>query len=99
MPSDLVRFAEDMIRYLDFLDKEVPTFAGIYYHHTVLGDEVTMMKYYKPNYNHIIDTTMSVIAPFTEGFEAFSMSMLNLYPEMLVEMYEYTKNYKCKSFD
>lgn len=86
-----------MISYLDFLEKEVPTFAGVYYHHTVLGDEVSMMKYYKPNYTHIIDSTMTVIAPFTEGFEALSMSMINLYPEMLVEMYEYTKNHKCKS--
>lgn len=85
-----------MIYFMDFMEKEVPTFAGIYYHHTVLGDEISMMKYYKSKYTHIIDTTMTVIAPFTEGFEALSMSMINVYPELVVKMFDYTKNYKCK---
>jgi len=84
----------DMLRLLDMLEKEIPTITGMYYRKSTTIDEMVLMKYYKPNMVHVASTMMSMMAPVTEGFETFSMTMMNLLPEMMVDWYEKMLNQK-----
>lgn len=86
----------DMFDFLDTIEREINTFSGIYYDHNVKSDEILLLKSYKPHKIHIIDTKLTLISPFFEGFDVLSMTFGNLYPELLFKLYDGLKNKRCK---
>lgn len=83
----------DLYKFVDVMSKEVPTFCGIYYADGNI-DKIVYLKEKKPDYLYIIGMYTSMAGYMMEGFNAFSMVGMNLYPEMLKEMYDYLKEYK-----
>lgn len=75
------------------VDKEIKTFAGMYYADTDM-DKALMLK--KFDYNFIMGVGMSMMSVMAEGFDAFSMTAMNLYPEMFVEFYDLMKDYRMR---
>lgn len=47
-----------------------------------------------PNFLYIIGMGASMMGYLAEGFEAFSMTAMNVFPEMIKELYDYMMNNK-----
>lgn len=77
------------------VEKELPMFAGLYYAHDYI-DRVMLLKEKLPYYNYIISTGTSFEGYFTQGFEAISTIVMNVYPEMVKESYDYLKDFKLR---
>lgn len=88
-------FTVDLYKFVDVIGKEVPTFSGIYYADGQI-DKVVYLRQKKPEYLYIIGMYTSMGAYMMEGFDAFSMVGMNLYPELLKQMYDYLKEYKMR---
>lgn len=82
-----------MYYFMELVTKEVPTYAGIFY----AGDNIDQIAYVKekmPSYTYIVAMGTSLMAYMAEGFEAYSMTAMNLYPESIKEVYDYMIGYK-----
>lgn len=82
-----------MYRFMYLLEKDVPMFAGLFWADDNI-DKVMYLKEKMPNYLYIIGMGTSMMGFMAEGFEAFSMTAMNLYPDMIKEMYDYMFSYK-----
>lgn len=76
------------------MDKEIKTFAGIFYADNDYEKAVYLKKYY--DYNLIMAVGTTMMGLMAEGFEAISMTAMNLYPEMFVELYDMLKDYRMR---
>lgn len=83
----------DWYKFLTIIEKEVPYFAGFYWADDKI-DRVLFLKEKMPNYLYIIGAFTSIMGYMVEGFEAISMPLMNLFPELIVELYGYMINYK-----
>lgn len=86
-----------MFEFLDYIEREINTFAGIYYDHNIKSDEMILLKNYKPHKIHIADTKLTMISPILEGFDVLSMTLTNLYPDLVYKLYDGLKNKRCRS--
>lgn len=77
------------------MEKEIKTFTGIFYASDKI-DLITMLKLKKPDFLYIIGMMTSMMGFMMEGFEAFSMTGMNLYPEMMKELYEHLKEFRMR---
>lgn len=75
------------------VEKEIPTFAGFYWADDHI-DKLTFLKHKMPEYHYIVGVGSTMMGFMAEGFDAISMTAMNLYPEMMKELYEYMMNYK-----
>jgi len=87
MPS-MTHIHIDLLHFVELMERELRTFTGIYYAHDHL-DHIMNLKLKKPDYVYIIGLMSSMLGYMIEGFEAFSMTAMNLYPEMVKEMYDH----------
>lgn len=86
----------DMFEFLDIIEREIPTFTGIYFDHDVESDEMILLKSYKPKKFFIADTKLSLISPLFEGFDVLSIAFTNLYPDIVYKLYDGLKNKRCE---
>lgn len=77
------------------MEKEVHTFTGIFFAEDKI-DKITFLREKKPDFLYIIGMYTTLMGYMMEGFEAFSMTAMNLYPEMMKELYDYFKDYKMR---
>lgn len=82
-----------MYRFMKLMEKETQMFAGLYYADDRI-DRVSFLKEKLSDFHYIIGTGTSFMGYMAEGFDAISMTTMNLYPEMIKEMYDYMLNYK-----
>lgn len=87
--------AVDLLRLLRLAEKELPMLAGLYYAHDYI-DRVMLLKEKLPYFNYIIGTGTSIEGHLVQGFEAISMIAMNLYPEMIKELYDRLKDFKLR---
>lgn len=85
----------DFYKFLHIIEKEVPYFAGFYWADDKL-DRVVFLKQKMPEYIYIIGLFTSILGFMVEGFEAISMPLMNLFPELIKELYDYTLDYKVR---
>lgn len=85
-----------MFEFLDIIEREIPTFTGIYFDHDVESDEMILLKSYKPKKFFIADTKLSLISPLFEGFDVLSITFTNLYPDIVYKLYDGLKNKRCE---
>lgn len=85
----------DFYKFLHIIEKEVPNFAGFYWADDKL-DKVVFLKHKMPEYIYIIGLFTSILGFMVEGFEAISLPLMNLYPELIKELYDYTLDYKVR---
>lgn len=83
----------DWFKFLHLIEKEIPNFAGFYWADDKI-DRVVLLKEKLPNFLYIIGAFTSIIGYMTEGFEAISMPLMNLYPEFIKDIYHYMLDYK-----
>lgn len=83
----------NMYQFLMMVEKELPMFAGLFWADDNI-DKVMYLKEKMPNYLYIIGMGASMMGYMAEGFEAFSMTAMNIFPEMIKELYDYMLNYK-----
>lgn len=83
----------DYYKFLTIIEKEVPNFVGFYWADDKI-DRVLFLKEKMPNYIYIIGAFTSIMGYIVEGFEAISMPLMNLFPELIVELYGYVIDYK-----
>jgi len=83
----------DFYRFLHIIEKEVPYFTGFYWAEDKI-DKVIFLKQKMPDYLYIIGTYTSILGYLSEGFEAISMPLMNLYPELIKDLYTYMLDYK-----
>lgn len=76
----------DWFKFLHLIEKEIPLFAGFYWADDKI-DRVVFLKEKLPNFLYIIGTFTSLMGFMTEGFEAISMPLMNLFPEFIKDMY------------
>lgn len=76
-----------------YIEKEIPTFAGFYWADDHI-DKVTYLKHKFTDYHYIVGIGSTVMGFMTEGFDSISMTAMNIYPEILKELYEYMMGYK-----
>lgn len=78
---------------MQLMQKEVTTFAGFYWADTQL-DSVMYLKLKMPEYYYIIGMGSSMMGFMAEGFDSISMTAMNIYPQMVKELYDYMLNFK-----
>ncbi|XP_031639850.1 uncharacterized protein LOC116351843 [Contarinia nasturtii] len=81
--------------FMQLMEKEVPTFAGLYWADDRI-DQVIYLKEKMPEYHYIIAMGSSILGYMAEGFEAYSMTAMSLYPQLVKEFYDYMTQYKIK---
>ncbi|XP_031628870.1 N-acetylneuraminate lyase B-like [Contarinia nasturtii] len=79
--------------FLQLMKKEVSTFAGLFWAVDHI-DQAIHLKEKMPEYNYIIAMGSSIMGYMAEGFEAISMTVMNLYPELVKEVYDNMTQYK-----
>lgn len=77
----------DMFNFIKLMQKEVPTFTGLFWADDKI-DKVVFLKEKLPEYLYIIAIGTSIMGFMVEGFDAFSLTALNLVPEMIKELYD-----------
>lgn len=82
-----------MTRFCDLADKEIPNFVGLQYAHTDLVEASATLK---KDRTIILSMETMMLGALSQGFEAFAVSFLNIYPEMIVEIYENYRNNKMR---
>lgn len=83
----------DWYKFLHIIEKEVPYFTGFYWADDKI-DRVLFLREKFPNYVYIIGAFTSILGYMSEGFDAISMPLMNLFPEMIRELYGYMLDYK-----
>lgn len=78
---------------MTMVDKELPMFAGLFWADDNI-DKVMFLKEKMPNFLYIIGMGLTMTGFMVEGFDAISMTAMNLFPEMIKELYDYMLNYK-----
>lgn len=82
-----------MYRFITMMEKDVKMFTGLFWADDNI-DKVVYLKEKMPELQYIIGMGTSMMGFMAEGFEAFSMTAMNLYPEMIKEIYDYMIGYK-----
>lgn len=80
---EFTRVRLSMIRSYELMEREVPNFGGIYYAHHNLDEATTLLKM---NRNIILWADNILEGALTLGFEAITSTLLNVYPELMVEI-------------
>jgi len=83
----------DWLHFLQIIEKEVPTFAGFFWADDHI-DKLTFLKHKMPEYHYIVGVGSTMTGFMAEGFDAISMTAMNLYPELIKELYELMMSYK-----
>lgn len=79
-----------MFRFVEMAEKEVPTFAGVMFADSNLDKAMSVMK---PGTRTIImGMGTCMLGAMSQGLEAVSMTAMNLFPEMMKEMYDLMQN-------
>lgn len=82
-----------MWRLYDLAEKEITNFGGIYY---ADSDLERALDTYKGDRTVILGMSKCAISGLTLGFQAISMTVMNLYPEMICELYDHFLNNRLK---
>lgn len=82
-----------MPRFYGLAKKEISNFAGIYYSEYNVENALDTLKTSCPV---ILGIGKAAISAFTLGFDAYSMSAMNVFPELVAELYGYVLNYRLK---
>lgn len=80
-------------KFMQMMEKEVPTFAGFFWADDSL-DKVMYLREKMPEHHYIIGMGCSMMGFMAEGFDACSMTAMNIYPQMMKEFYDYMCQYK-----
>lgn len=83
----------DMYYFMKLMEKETTMFAGLFWADDRI-DKVVFLKEKMPDYLYIIAPGSSILGYMGEGFDAFSMTAMNIFPELIKQLYEYMLNYK-----
>lgn len=81
-----VSLSVDMFKFLDIIEREIPTYCGNYYDDSVKCDEVALLKCYKNDKTHIRGTKLTMLTPIIEGHDVLCISMANLYPDLYCKL-------------
>lgn len=82
-----------MTRFVDLAEREIPNFAGVHYVHHDLDEATALLKQGRT----IIFGMETIMLPaLVQGFEAFAFTTLNIYPEMVIEIFENFRNNKLR---
>lgn len=82
-----------MYYFMKLMEKETSMFAGLYWADDHI-DKVVLLKEKLPEYLYIIGTWSSIMGYMAEGFDAISLTAMNIFPELIKELYELLLNYK-----
>lgn len=80
-----------MPRFCDLAEKEIPNFCGLQYSHTDMDMATACLKQGR---TIILGLETIMLGALTQGFEAVACTMLNIFPEMIVEIFENYRNNK-----
>jgi len=80
-----------MTRFVDLAEKEIPNFSGVHFAHTDLDLGTALLKQGR---TIILGVETVFLGALVHGFEAFAFTGMNIYPEMIVEIYENVRNNK-----
>lgn len=82
-----------MFRFYEMAEKEIPNFGGIYNADANLDRAVeTCMN----DRTVIMAMGTIMLGAMTMGFDAFSMTVMNIFPDYIVELHEHMLNYRWK---
>lgn len=82
-----------MIRLYDLLQRSIPNFDGIYYRHTDIEIATYLLK---EGYNIILSTDTILVGVLSLGFDGISSIAMNLFPEIVTEIYDLVLNAKLR---
>lgn len=82
-----------MGQFYELAEKEIPNFGGIYYADYNLEFAVETLK---TDNTIILGVGKVHVAPFTLGFHAISSTAMNIFPEMIFELYNHIVNKQVK---
>lgn len=82
-----------MTRFCDLAEKEIPNWVGLQYTHFDLTEATATLKQGR---TIILGMETMMLGALSQGFEAFAFTFLNIYPEMIVEIYENFRNNKLR---
>lgn len=82
-----------MWRFYELAEKEIPNFGGIYYADANLDCAVET---WMANRNVIVAMGTTMLGAMSMGFNAISMTVMNIIPECMVELYENVLNGRWK---
>lgn len=82
-----------MWRLYDLAEKDISNFGGIYYADFNLDHAVDT---WKADRTIILGVGKTFLGAQSLGFEALSVTAMNLYPDSFVELYEHIRNYRLK---
>lgn len=81
------------MRWMRMMEQEVPMFAGMYWAHDHM-DMLMLLKHKMPMMNYIVGTMSSMMGWMTEGIDAISMTAMNMYPDLMRQMWDLMMNRK-----
>lgn len=81
-----------MYRFITLMQKEVTTFTGLFYADDKI-DKLVFLKEKLPEFLYIIGIGTSILGFMVEGFDSFSLTALNLVPQMIKELYDNMLNH------
>lgn len=82
-----------MHHFMTMVEKELPMFTGLFWADDSI-DKVMYLKEKMPNFLYIIGMGVSMMGFMAEGFDAVSMTAMNIFPEMFKELYDFMLNFK-----
>lgn len=82
-----------MPRFYDLSQKEISNFGGIYYSDYNLENALDV---FKNDRTVILGIGKAAISAFALGFDAYSMSAMNVFPELVAELYNHVLHYRLK---
>lgn len=82
-----------MWRLYDLAEKEIPNFGGIFYADGNLDRALMLWRKDRPL---IMGMGNLMLGSYVMGIESFSMTMMNIMPDMILEMYENMRSGKMK---
>lgn len=89
----LWRNTVQMSRFYDLAEKEISNFGGIYY---ADGNLDTAAETWKAGREVIMAMGTVMLGTLATGFDAVSMTVMNIVPEWIVELHDHVLNYRWK---
>lgn len=82
-----------MWRFAELAEKEITNFGGIFYADGNLDHAVETLK---TGRTVIMGVGSIMVGSLAMGFESLSMTVMNIWPELIVELHEHVLNYRLK---
>lgn len=80
-----------MPRFYEFAEKEISTFGGLYFAHHNMDEAYSTLKQGR---TVILGMETMLLGALTHGFEAVAVTMMNIHPELIFEIFENCRNNK-----